>query len=192
MGRTVINETENKQTVILNDSPEGISGGFFDANMVWHALGGSGDTYPVEITTDTPFFNFGKFYPDLPHSSNGSYVQSSQSQIKRHIHAFNFSATFYPVVTGKKIKITTSAPYVALYFVDAEGLKKVYNQEAINDITWTTNYSTTTDNEVIFDPDDYSETKIPVAFVIVLRNDANGYSEFESLESVLPLKVEIE
>lgn len=38
MGRTVINETENKQTIILDDSAEGISGGFFDANMAWHTL----------------------------------------------------------------------------------------------------------------------------------------------------------
>lgn len=39
MGRTVINQTENKQTVILNDSPEGIEGGYFDADMVWHEIG---------------------------------------------------------------------------------------------------------------------------------------------------------
>lgn len=38
MGRTVINQTENKQTIILNDSPEGIEGGYFDAEMGWHVL----------------------------------------------------------------------------------------------------------------------------------------------------------
>ena len=38
MGRTIINETENKQTVILNDSAESVSGGFFDADMEWHTL----------------------------------------------------------------------------------------------------------------------------------------------------------
>lgn len=39
MGRIVINETENKQTVILNDTPEGVSGGYFDATMNWHEMG---------------------------------------------------------------------------------------------------------------------------------------------------------
>lgn len=39
MGRTVINQTENKQTIILNDSPEGVTGGYFDADMVWHDVG---------------------------------------------------------------------------------------------------------------------------------------------------------
>jgi hypothetical protein len=39
MGRIVINETENKQTVILNDSPTGVDGGYFDAQMEWHSLG---------------------------------------------------------------------------------------------------------------------------------------------------------
>lgn len=41
MGRTVINETENKQTIILNDSPEGIEGGYFDQDMNWNKLGKS-------------------------------------------------------------------------------------------------------------------------------------------------------
>lgn len=36
MGRTVISQTANKQTVILNDSPEGVEGGYFDEEMVWH------------------------------------------------------------------------------------------------------------------------------------------------------------
>lgn len=40
MGRIVINETENKQTVILNDSPEEITGGYFDKDMIWTDLGG--------------------------------------------------------------------------------------------------------------------------------------------------------
>lgn len=40
MGRIVINETENKQTVILNDSPEGVEGGYFDEAMEWHELRG--------------------------------------------------------------------------------------------------------------------------------------------------------
>lgn len=44
MGRIVINQTENKQTIILNDSPEGIEGGFFDKDMNWIAL-----YSPVEI-----------------------------------------------------------------------------------------------------------------------------------------------
>ena len=38
MGRIVINETENKQTVILNDTPEGVEGGYFDDEMLWHEL----------------------------------------------------------------------------------------------------------------------------------------------------------
>lgn len=46
MGRIVINQTENKQTVILNDSPEGVEGGYFDADMIWHDLGGA-DLSPV-------------------------------------------------------------------------------------------------------------------------------------------------
>lgn len=51
MGRTVINETENKQTVILNDSPEGVEGGYFDDEMVWHELGG-GDEPQALVTTE--------------------------------------------------------------------------------------------------------------------------------------------
>lgn len=42
MGRIVINETENKQTVILNDSPAGVEGGYFDAQMIWHDMGSGG------------------------------------------------------------------------------------------------------------------------------------------------------
>ena len=42
MGRTVINQTENKQTIILNDSPEGVEGGYFDATMDWHELSSAG------------------------------------------------------------------------------------------------------------------------------------------------------
>lgn len=45
MGRTVINETENKQTVILNDSPEGVEGGYFDADMEWHNIGADEQTF---------------------------------------------------------------------------------------------------------------------------------------------------
>lgn len=44
MGRTVINETENKQTVILNDSAEGVSGGYFDKDMIWKELGEKHDS----------------------------------------------------------------------------------------------------------------------------------------------------
>lgn len=51
MGRTVINQTENKQTVILNDSPEGIEGGYFDAEMGWHELGGeTGPVYEYDLS----------------------------------------------------------------------------------------------------------------------------------------------
>ena len=51
MGRSVINETENKQTVILNDSPEGVEGGYFDSLMVWHEFGeGGGDSQFVHVT----------------------------------------------------------------------------------------------------------------------------------------------
>lgn len=47
MGRTVISKTENKQTIILNDSAESVSGGFFDADMEWHKLGEPG--YPKKM-----------------------------------------------------------------------------------------------------------------------------------------------
>lgn len=50
MGRIVINETENKQTVILNDSPEGVEGGFFDADMGWHEL--KAEEVKTEFNTD--------------------------------------------------------------------------------------------------------------------------------------------
>lgn len=51
MGRTVIKETENKQTIILNDSPEGIEGGYFDADMAWHELGGgNGPVYKYDLS----------------------------------------------------------------------------------------------------------------------------------------------
>lgn len=43
MGRIVINETENKQTVILNDRASGVTGGYFDSGMNWHEFGGGGD-----------------------------------------------------------------------------------------------------------------------------------------------------
>ena len=46
MGRTVINETENKQTIILNDSTEGVEGGYFDSEEVWHEFGGGGGETP--------------------------------------------------------------------------------------------------------------------------------------------------
>lgn len=42
MGRIVINETENKQTLILNDTPEGVYGGYFDSTMNWHDFEGGG------------------------------------------------------------------------------------------------------------------------------------------------------
>lgn len=54
MGRIVINETENKQTVILNDSPAGVEGGYFDAQMVWHDMGGGGGETPA---IPEPFVN---------------------------------------------------------------------------------------------------------------------------------------
>ena len=44
MGRSVINKTENKQTVILNDSPEGVEGGYFDSEEVWHEFA-TGNTF---------------------------------------------------------------------------------------------------------------------------------------------------
>ena len=53
MGRIVINETENKQTVILNDSPAGVEGGYFDSQMVWHEMGGGSDTPEIP----EPFMN---------------------------------------------------------------------------------------------------------------------------------------
>lgn len=40
MGRIVINKTENGQTVILNDTAQEVSGGYFDSTMNWHELGG--------------------------------------------------------------------------------------------------------------------------------------------------------
>lgn len=49
MGRIVINETENKQTVILNDSPAGVEGGYFDATMNWHEMGSGGGGSAVSI-----------------------------------------------------------------------------------------------------------------------------------------------
>lgn len=51
MGRIVINETENKQTVVLNDSPEGVNGGYFDSKMNWHEMG-SGEGYLIYDVTD--------------------------------------------------------------------------------------------------------------------------------------------
>lgn len=38
MGRIVINKTENGQTLILNDTAQEVSGGYFDSVMVWHDL----------------------------------------------------------------------------------------------------------------------------------------------------------
>lgn len=59
MGRTVINETENKQTVILNDSPEGVEGGYFDSEEVWHEFGSGGRTedllQTLEVTNNTNY-----------------------------------------------------------------------------------------------------------------------------------------
>lgn len=49
MGRTVINETENKQTIILNDSPEGVEGGYFDSLMEWHTLEEAGASPAVYV-----------------------------------------------------------------------------------------------------------------------------------------------
>ena len=57
MGRTVISETENKQTIILNDSPEGIEGGYFDSEMGWHVLGTAGNN--VFDSAGNMFFSCG-------------------------------------------------------------------------------------------------------------------------------------
>lgn len=82
MGRTVINETENKQTVILNDSPEGISGGYFDSQMNWNILDRPGIPYKkykfknntTEETSGNKTFNcFGKIY-NCSGIANGSDV----------------------------------------------------------------------------------------------------------------------
>lgn len=54
MGRIVINRTENDQTVILNDTPEGVSGGYFDRDMVWNELGG-GEEKPLYSLIDGEF-----------------------------------------------------------------------------------------------------------------------------------------
>ena len=45
MGRIVINETENKQTIILNDSQEGVEGGYYDSQEQWHEFGKSDKTF---------------------------------------------------------------------------------------------------------------------------------------------------
>lgn len=58
MGRTVINQTENKQTVILNDSPAGIEGGYFDDAMVWHELKTEGTKTLIDTDTDCSIFPY--------------------------------------------------------------------------------------------------------------------------------------
>lgn len=78
MGRTVINETENKQTVILNDSPEGIEGGYFDEDMVWHEFGGGGEVTPIltisvqNDDTDYPY-TFGESTLPIMENNNVLY-----------------------------------------------------------------------------------------------------------------------
>lgn len=58
MGRTVINETENKQTVILNDSPEGVEGGYFDSLMEWHELKSEAVKTLFDTDADCSIFPF--------------------------------------------------------------------------------------------------------------------------------------
>lgn len=41
MGVIVINQTDAKQSIVLESTPEGVTGGYYDADGVWHEFGGS-------------------------------------------------------------------------------------------------------------------------------------------------------
>lgn len=76
MGRTVINETENKQTVILNDSAEGVSGGYFDSLMEWHDMNGTSSIKNSPLKSPDASLSFTKIeYFDI----NGNHYEIKQS-----------------------------------------------------------------------------------------------------------------
>lgn len=46
MGTIVINQTDCKQNVVLQSSADGITGGYYDAEGVWHEIGGQEPSGP--------------------------------------------------------------------------------------------------------------------------------------------------
>ncbi len=144
MGRTVINETENKQTVILNDSADNISGGYFDADMVWHELsedlGMAGligkryklknsftgfSTYPVEIPL--PAMLYDSTYPDRYYFLDGIVFTSTGSTSLRYSRIGSPDVSFY---TGGQ----TATAEVYANGVLKEGMDK-FTIELIADFT---------------------------------------------------------
>lgn len=130
MGRTVINETENKQTVILNDSPEGVNGGYFDAQMEWHALTAETENNNVFDSAGNMLFAAGSisFSDGLTFSSSasriclysdtGDYAISGLSNahpIKLPDNVKSFKVTNITIPNGGNAEIT-------VYAVSADGL----------------------------------------------------------------------
>lgn len=59
MGRIVINKTDAGQKVLLDTNEEGVTGGYFDSEEVWHEFGGGGETedllQTLEVTNNTNY-----------------------------------------------------------------------------------------------------------------------------------------
>lgn len=104
MGRIVINETENKQTVILNDSPEGIEGGYFDSQMNWHEMGGGSAAVDPMLANTLIFGN-------LTDSGNTkvAYVSTTPNNARAHVAL--------PVIsTGYRVSVTDASKYKVLAY----------------------------------------------------------------------------
>lgn len=111
MGRIVINKTENGQTVILNDTSQEVSGGYFDKEMEWHEFGG-GKTFvnpevhmtairgenvdsSIEIPITTGFYSENGYLTDstcyLPEDENeveiNFYATSSETPNEFYIYS---------------------------------------------------------------------------------------------------------
>lgn len=145
MGRIVINETENKQTVILNDSPEGVEGGYFDSLMEWHDFGGGGtevlsgsfevteDTMTYDIEVGAPFNHFMIYTESLV---NGHNKKATRSVFGRDLteDGVTFVAPFGGAVTnsaGTSYVLWTWSTYgnTTNYFMRKDGNTVKYNAQ---------------------------------------------------------------
>lgn len=139
MGRTVINQTENKQTIILNDSPEGVTGGYFDQDMVWTEIGGeqplyalidgeftfsgthwTGFTVKVEDKTKVTFENPTETPYDSYTIFNDVYNNTTSANAANIRDRVN-SAVFPELKAGDEVKIIVSDLQTELFNAEGAG-----------------------------------------------------------------------
>lgn len=120
MGRIVINETENKQTVILNDSPEGVSGGYFDSKMNWHDMGSGESSFSIPIYL-------------------GAYVDtySSSNYFNENTKTRSGCIYLYTVNPGKTYKVTVpenETNQIACAFYTRENFRQMMKHQNMTDV----------------------------------------------------------